>query len=512
MMSKINRRQFITVAMVGGAIAVGSNIWWRQSNSEVKANQPANLTPVYQSQDGLLEVNLEANYTAVNLGGQTADLLTYNGQIPAPRLEAKAGDRIRIKFTNKLGQPTNLHYHGLHIPPTGKADNVFRQINPQESFGYEFEIPQNQPAGTFWYHPHLHGYVAEQLSAGLAGLFVIRGDLDEIPEIKAAKEEFVVLQDFALDDRGQLLSSNHMSLMTGREGNTIAVNGEINPTFTLAQNGLLRLRILNASSSRFYNLSLENHPFYLIATDGGAIEKPIEMTQLLLTPGQRVEILVKGDRTPKSYRLLSLPYNRGGMGMMGGGMMGGGMMGGGMMGGGMMGGRMGGRMGGMMGGDRNSNNPIVLATLNYDSPVEAIALPTQLTSIPSLPKSDIIRRFTLNHGMSPGMGMAFLINGQPYDHQRIDTQVKLNTVEEWELINTGVMDHPFHVHVNSFQVISRNGQNEPYPAWRDTVLIYRGETVKIRIPFQDFTGKTVYHCHILDHEDLGMMGNLEIVS
>jgi FtsP/CotA-like multicopper oxidase with cupredoxin domain len=152
----------------------------------------------------------------------------------------------------------------------------------------------------------------------------------------------------------------------------------------------------------------------------------------------------------------------------------------------------------------------VLATINYDSRVEPISLPTQLPSIPSLPKSQQVRRFTLNHGMSPRMGMTFLINGKAYNHQRIDTQVKLNTLEEWELINTGVMDHPFHIHVNSFQVISRNGENEPFAAWRDTVLVPRGETVRIRIPFRDFTGKTVYHCHILDHEDLGMMGNLEV--
>ncbi|MEA5472116.1 multicopper oxidase family protein [Spirulina sp. 06S082] len=496
-MLKINRRQFITFAVAGGGIVTASHFWLKQSKSEVNlSKQSSNPTQVYRSQNGLLEVDLEANYTEIDLGGRTAYLLTYNGQIPAPRLEAKVGDRIRIHFSNKLQQPTNLHYHGLHISPTGKADNVFLKINPRESFNYEFEITTNQPAGTFWYHPHLHSYAADQLSGGLAGLFVIRGELDEIPEIKAAKEEFLVLQDFALDDRGQLLSSDYLPIMAGREGNLITANGEINPTLTLAENGLLRLRILNASTSRFYNLAFENHPFYLIATDGGAIAQPIKMTQLLLTPGQRAEILLKGEEEPKTYPLLNLPYNRGGMGMMGGGMMG--------------------RRGGMMGrgiGDnnRNSNATNRLATLQYDSTVEPIPLPTQLTSISQLPEPDRKRTFTLNHGMAPGMGMVFLFNGQTYNHQRIDTQVKLNTVEEWELVNTGVMDHPFHVHVNSFQVISRNGQNEPYLAWRDTVLVRQGETVKIRILFQDFTGKTVYHCHILDHEDLGMMGNLEII-
>ena len=492
-MSKINRRQFISLAVASGGIAMGANCCSRTTKSQVsRTKHPSNLTKVYQSQDGLLEVNLEANYTPINIAGNTAYLLTYNGQIPAPRLEAKAGDRIKIKFTNQLPQPTNLHYHGLHLAPTGKADNVFLQINPQATFNYEFDIHPHQTSGTFWYHPHLHGYVAEQLSGGLGGLFVIRGELDEIPEIKAAKEEFLVLQDFALDNQGRLFSSNQMNIMAGREGHLITVNGQIKPTFSLPQNGLLRLRILNASTSRFYDLSLDNHPFYLIATDGNAIARPREMTKLLVTPGQRVDILVKGDQTPQTYRLLSLPYNRGGMGMMGG--------------------MMGGRMGGMMGSDRNLNRAIMLATLNYDSPVQPLALPTKLSSIPSLPDPQQLRRFTLNHGMSPGMGMAFLINNQPYNHQRIDTQVKLNTVEDWELVNTGVMDHPFHLHVNSFQVISRNGVKERDRVWRDTVLVRQGETVKIRIAFKDFTGKTVYHCHILDHEDLGMMGNLEIIN
>ncbi len=171
----------------------------------------------------------------------------------------------------------------------------------------------------------------------------------------------------------------------------------------------------------------------------------------------------------------------------------------------MMGGR------GMMGGN-NNNTSAVLATLNYDSAVETVDLPTKLLSVPSLPEPEQVRNFKLNHGMRSGVGMAFLINGKSYENQRIDTQVKLNTVEDWEIVNTGTMDHPFHLHVNHFQVISRNGKPEPYRAWRDTVLVRKGETVRIRIPFRDYAGKTVYHCHILDHEDLGMMANLEIVS
>jgi FtsP/CotA-like multicopper oxidase with cupredoxin domain len=414
-MVKINRRQFIILSAAGVGTALVGN-WLRQDIfSQPLASSSANVFGVYQSSDGLLELDLEAKENPVNLAGKQAYLLTYNGQVPAPRLEAKPGDQVRIHFTNNLSQPTNIHYHGLHIPVTGNADNVFLHIQPGEKLTYEFQIPSNHQAGTFWYHPHLHGLVAEQLFGGLAGLFIVRGELDEIPEIKAAKEEFLVLQDFAVNDNGRLINSAYMSLMMGREGDIITANGQVNPSLSLPEQGLLRLRILNASTSRFYRLSLENHSFYQIATDGGALNEPIEVNELLLTPGQRAEVLIKGDRQPGQYRLLNLPYDRGGMGMMGGGMMNGrGMMGGGMM------------------GRNNRDEPTIIATIDYEDQGQSLSIPTKLASIFSLPEPQTVRRFELNHGMNPAVGMAFLINGEAYNHDRLDTQVQLDTVEDWE--------------------------------------------------------------------------------
>ena len=266
----------------------------------------------HSSRDGLLELDLQASYRQVNLGGKSASLLTYNGQIPGPRLEAKPGDKVRIRFTNKLVQPTNLHYHGLHVSPTGNADNIFLSLPSGESFTYEFAIPQNHPGGIFYYHPHLHEFVAEQVFGGLGGPFIIRGELDEIPEIKAAKDVLLFLKDFAVDASKNIQQSWHMAQMLGREGPLITVNGQVNPTISLPQGGILRLRLLNASSSRFYRLALEDHPLYLIATDGNSLAEPVELRELLLVPGQRAEILVRGEREPNRYRLLSLPYNRGG--------------------------------------------------------------------------------------------------------------------------------------------------------------------------------------------------------
>ncbi len=482
-MKKINRRFFLIL----GASSTIATLIAQCGRENIQENKHffSSYPQINQSKDGILELDLTANINQINLGNKQAYLLNYNGQIPGPRLEAKPGDTIRINFTNNLPQPTNIHYHGLHIPITGNADNIFLNIPSGDRFTYQFQIPENHPAGIFWYHPHLHGLVAEQLFGGLAGLFIVRGELDEIPEVKAASEQFLVLQDFALDQQGNMLRSEELSIMTGREGNLITANGQFKPNFAIPAQGLLRLRILNASTSRFYRLSLEEHPFYLIATDGGALAEPVEMSELLLTPGERADVLIQANREPGKYRLLNLPYERVGMGMMGRGMM-----------------------------ERNipENQPQVLATVSYDQQVAAVPLPKKLIPVPALPEAQKVRRFQMNHGMIPGQGMAFLFNGESYQPDRIDTQVQLNTLEDWELINTGMMDHPFHVHTNAFQVLSRDGKPERYRAWKDVVLVKSGETVLIRMPFRDFPGKTVYHCHILDHEDLGMMGNLEIIA
>lgn len=487
----MHRRHFIVLGAAG--IGSAATLHWVRNRSLAKGLAATAAAPLYTSQNGLLEVDLTAALSSVQVGDRRVNLLSFNGQSPGPQLEARPGDTVRIRLHNQLDQPTNLHYHGLHITPQGTGDNVFLSVAPGEAFTYEFTIPADHPAGTFWYHPHHHHHAAEQLFGGLAGLFVIRGELDDMPEVKAAQEEFIVLKDYEIDRTGNIPAPDHMALMTGREGSLVTVNGQVNPGLSMPQGGLLRLRLLNASASRFYRLQLEGHSFHLIATDGGAIASPIELPELLLAPGERAEVLVQGSQQPGEYRLLNLPYNRNGTGM------------------GMMGGGHG--MGGMMdGGGSSSGDAQPLATLTYRSSVAALPLPQQLGTVADLPAPSVTRRLELSMTMGHGMNMEFWFNGKPYDEKRIDIEAQLGTVEEWELVNVDpdLMDHPFHLHVNPFQVVSRNGQPEPYRAWKDTVLVKGGETVRIRVPFRTFAGKTVFHCHILDHEDLGMMGNIQI--
>ncbi|MGF1515304.1 MAG: multicopper oxidase family protein [Elainellaceae cyanobacterium] len=453
-----------------------------QSGSSSSAlAQPQHLT----SENGILQVNLKAKLQAAILGNHNANPLTYNGQFPGPLLEARAGDAVRLTLSNELDTPTNLHYHGLHISP--KVDNVFLEVAPGEQYTYEFEIPRNHPAITGWYHPHYHLNVAPQVFGGLAGPLIVRGELDEIPEIQQADEALLVLQDFGLQQARQ--GPHPLAKRWGREGRLILANGQQNPAVNVPQNGLLRLRLVNASASRIYQLQLQEHPWYLMATDRGALAEPIELEALLLSPGERAELLIPGQREPGEYPVISLPYDRG------------------------------------LEESRSSFGDAVeqisgvvrptqttVATLRYvEGGDRPLPLPKQLIPVESLPEPQATREFVLDHGLDANAkSTGFTINGQSFVMGQVNTRVRLNDVEDWHIINNASIDHPFHLHTNRFQVVKRNGQLEAIKVWKDTVSLKGYESVTIRIRFEDFVGRTVYHCHILDHEDQGMMGILDI--
>ncbi len=493
----MERRRFL-----GGTVAVTGAVMLSQCGARPRDRQPQNLKDSgprpwerLRSQDGQLEATLTAQATTVTLANRNAQLLAYNGQVPGPILEVRPGDRVRLHLVNQLDQPTNLHFHGLHISP--EIDNVFRAVAAGDRFTYEFQIPPDHPAVTAWYHPHHHGHVAEQVFGGLAGVLLVRGDLDEIPEIQQAAEALLVLQDFELTDQGDRATPQMMAQMWGREGHLRTVSGQLQPAFQLPQNGLLRLRLVNASASRIYQLQLQDHPWFLIATDRGAIAQPTPVGPLRLAPGERAELLVPGNGIPGSYKLLSLPYDRGLFGMMGA------MQDRGPMGQGRH---------REMSGIAALMEPEVVAMIHYQvsDRSTALGLPQTLIEVAALPEPVRSRSFILDHGIAPMGGAGFLINGQAFQADRIDVSARLGDVEDWKIINRASMDHPFHLHVNPFQVIQRNGQPEVLRAWKDTVDIGAYEEVIIRVQFRNFPGKTVYHCHILDHEDRGMMGIIQM--
>ena len=464
----MHRRHFLSVV----AMAISAPLF----------AQCARRTHRIISQDGLLELSLTAQTRTQTLAGQQTKLLTYNGQVPGSVLEARAGDTVRLTLVNRLETPTNLHYHGLHISP--QIDDVFREVAPGERYTYEFQIPANHPAVTAWYHPHYHLDVARQVFGGLAGPLIVRGDLDEVPELQQANEAVLVLQDF----EPRLGPPHALGKKWGREGSLLLANGQRNPVLPLPQNGLLRLRLINASASRIYQLQLRDHPWLLIATDRGAIATPTRLDTLKLSPGERVELLISGQQDPGDYQIISLPYDRGISAMVE---------------------SLGDSVKQMPGVVQPTQT--ILATVRYQPSdyAEPLPLPQQLIAVDPLPAPTTTREFVLNHGIGAGAN-GFIINNQSFNMNRVDTRVRLNQVEDWRIVNQASIDHPFHLHTNRFQVIERNGQPEEILAWKDTVSLKGYETVVIRVRFEDFVGRTVYHCHILDHEDQGMMGIVEI--
>ena len=476
----IDRRQFVrkAAAAAAGAVALTCSDSVAQSSSRRRA--VGRGLSVVRSNAGELHAEVRAAPARVSVGGRSANLYTFDGSLPGPRFEARAGDSVTLRLDNALGEATNLHYHGLHIPPTGAADNIFLHVPDGESFTYQFSIPVKHAAGLFWMHPHMHGTVARQVSRGLAMPFVIRGEIDAVPEIAAAHEHILVLQDFELDANGNPVEPSMSDQMMGREGSVVTLGGAVNPMIGIRQGGLVRLRLVNGSVSRFYRLALEEHPLHIIGVDGGPLPAVRTVDEILFVPGERLDILIEGTRADGSFRLLNLPYDRGDMGM----------------------------MVGMMGGSAQRTTE-TLATLQYRGASERTwALPRSLpeSAEPLAPATLPARVFRLGMGMMGGM--AFTINGREFDARRIDSAPRLGTAEEWVYVNDTSMDHPMHLHTNSFQVIGPDGA--PERAWRDILQVKAGRQARFRVRFDDFAGKTVQHCHILDHEDQGMMATVEM--
>ena len=252
----------------------------------------------------VVELDLEAREVDWEFTpGRVTRAWGYNGQIPGPTIEARAGDVLEIRFTNRLPEPTTIHWHGLQIPAAMDGTDMVQQpVGPGESFTYRFKVPD---AGTFWYHPHSNETV--QLERGLYGAMVVRSS-DE-PQLDA--ERVLVLDDVQLDRKGQIKPPGWwIEQHNGREGNTRLVNGKKEPELTIAAGQVERWRIVNAASARYVRLSIGRRPFTLLGTDGGLIDAPITLNEVLLTPADRVELAVGPFEEGETLHIESLPYNR----------------------------------------------------------------------------------------------------------------------------------------------------------------------------------------------------------
>jgi len=445
------------------------------------------IMPNISKTPGLVEVNLEAKESLVNVNGTNANLLTYNDYYPAPTIIAKKDDILKVHFknslpamgTNILGHErgvTNLHTHGLHVSPSGNSDNsMLMFMSGDPVFDYEFNLEKQYPSTLNIYHPHVHGTVAEQDWGGMVGAIVVEDDIDIL---KGYETHLLILKDIALSGTEPEPYTSIMEYMHGKEGNTVMVNGLVNPVLQIKPGQVQRWRILNASNARFYKLSLENHTMYVVGTEGGLLDKPYPVSYILLSPGERIEVLIKANQTTRNYKFISLPYDRG--------------------------------CGGM-------GQQITLMTLSYKGKRINETIPSVIN--PFAERLNVTPDKTERLVLSMGKGRGY-INGVTFTMENyFSIHSHIGTYEVWEIVNESGMDHPFHQHVNACQVLSISGGDSSYaslytktPSWKDVVIVPKWGSVKVLVPVMDYDGMAMFHCHILEHEDIGMMGMWHIMG
>lgn len=450
---------------------------------------------VLRSEGGVLRTELVAARTQVEVAGRRARLLTYNGTVPGPTWRIRPGDVLEVRVVNELDAPTNLHTHGLAVSPQGHGDNPFVTIGPGEAFDYRIELPGDHPPGTFWYHPHHHGHVADQIFGGLYGAILVEGD-----DVPVARERVVMIGDTSLTASGEVRPVGAMERMLGREGDLLLVNGLLAPVLVARPGERERWRVVNACTSRHLRLALPGQQLQLLGVDGGHEPEPTEVEDVLLAPGNRADLLVTARAGTGVLRTLG--HDRvGGM---------------------------------MMGGGRDLSGPAALATFEVDG--EPVTAPEPVPARPVDPdlrdREPDARRdveFTMSMGgmmgrggmgpggaepgpgpgRGPGGMMTFGFDGRAFDADRTDQAVAAGTVEEWTIRNPTPMDHPFHLHVWPMQVVDDDGRAPEGPRWRDVVHVPAGGTVRVLVDARRHPGRSVYHCHVLDHEDAGMMATVE---
>jgi suppressor of ftsI len=414
---------------------------------------------------GVLALDLVASDRGITVAGTETRGRAYNDSLVGPTLVVDPGDTIALTLDNQLDAHTNIHFHGMHVSPAGNGDNIFLSVEAHQKFAYSLPIPANHPAGTFWYHSHAHGISEEQVFGGLSGVIIVQGLTALLPEgLRDVKDAVVALKDAQVvgDDIQQTdIDSNAPTLRT--------VNDAHVPVLPIAPGEVQLWRLANIGADIWYDVRLRGEKLHVIGEDGNPVWEVREVDDLVLPPGKRFEVLVVGPEAGE-HRLETLKYEQG---------------------------------------DDTYPQTTLLTLASEGAPVEESVLPVSLVPRAEIPGSDVVQKRTMV--FSENEKNQFFINGKEFDPDRVDVQPKLGTVEEWTLRNDSDEQHPFHIHVNDFQVISINGKPYDAAGLQDTVRLLPHQDVVIRTRFTDFTGKFVFHCHILNHEDNGMMAVVEVV-
>ncbi len=402
--------------------------------------------------------------------GKTIKAWGFNKQLPGPELRAKVGDTLVVRLTNHLEESTMIHWHGLRIPAAmDGTDAVQKPVAPGEVFEYRFVLPD---AGTFWYHSHANETV--QMERGMYGSLIVEDPTDPVFD----GEKVLMIDDMKLNSNNEFTKPGWfvpriIERHDGREGDTLLINGKEDSVIDIAAGQVERWRFINSSSARYFTLHLGGKEFKIIGTDGGLLEHPRTVTNALITPGERIDIAVGPFKEDETILMESLKYDRVTF---------------------------------------LKAKHQQFATVKVGKQKVSIAhLPETLRTIEPLARQDaeITRKVRLSVGASLTDGMDFLVNGDVHVNDR---PVKVGELQIWEVSNTSLMDHPFHLHGFFFQVIEVNGKSPAYMAWKDTVNLPPKSKIKIAWMPDNRPGTWMYHCHIIEHHAAGMMAHFEVIE
>jgi FtsP/CotA-like multicopper oxidase with cupredoxin domain len=378
----------------------------------------------------------------------------YGGDVPGPLIEATAGDVVEARLRNNLSQATTIHWHGIRVPAEmDGTDAVQAPVEPGAEFDYRFVVPD---AGTYWYHSHANE--TEQLERGLYGAMIVRGP-DE-PTFDA--ERALLLDDLKLGSDGNVAPfGDEQEHHAGREGDVRIVNGRQEPELEMAAATVERWRIVNAANTRFVRLSIGERQFTIVGSDGGLLQRPLRAKEVLITPGERVDLAVGPFDEGEQLSIESLPYDRG----------------------------------------KGETGRERFATLRVGAAAESRArVPSSLRHIEPLVDPDARENRTID--------LKALMHG---GHHQRDDPVRVGELQVWDLINETGQDHPFHLHGFFFQVVHQDGQAPPTLAWKDTLNVPRKSRARIAWLPDARPGEWMYHCHILEHHAMGMMAHFAVV-
>lgn len=421
---------------------------------------------------GVTHATLTAAEQQVNVGNERYVSLVFNGDYDSPLIRTRPGGTMAIRLDNRMDEITNLHFHGMQVSPLDQGDNIFRFTQPHQVAEYNVKLPPEHSPGAYWYHSHFHGGSQRQVSAGIAGPILVDGMLDPFPELKGIKEQVLVLRNFQKTLTGKVASEIITSAPSIR-----TINGQEVPTIDIKPGETQLWHFINIAANQYFRIRIKDgHSMQVLSRDGNTVTRRVDTDQVLIGPSARFSVLVVGPPAG-TYDIEAGSGNTGPAG--------------------------------------DQYPAAKLAVLRSSG---AQVATKQITS--AYPPAEDFSKIAVNKTRqfafqdSDTDSNAFMINGTRFELDRVNTTVKLGDVEEWRLFNPSQELHQFHIHQVDFQVTEINGKRVEFSGYRDNVFIPATGSITVRIPFRDpvILGKFVYHCHILEHEDGGMMQAIQVVK